>query len=78
MPITTALSAAPRIESTNERAGVKPVCGKCGTKLDVATAAEGKPVIVTDATLQRELQAVGDKVIPGGLLGALGSVGHTR
>jgi len=39
-------------------------CGKCGTALDGKAAAETKPLIVTDATFQREvLESVGGPVL---------------
>ena len=45
-------------------AGMQPVCGKCGTPLDVGTAAPGQPITVTDETFAREvLEARGVPVL---------------
>jgi thioredoxin 2 len=49
----------------DERAALeqKPVCGKCGAALDLSKTADGpdtsKPRVVTDATLETEIQAGG-------------------
>ncbi|MGH9880381.1 MAG: thioredoxin [Pyrinomonadaceae bacterium] len=44
-----------------------PRCGKCGTPLNVSNVVQdtsnGKPLIVTDATLQRELANAGSKPV---------------
>ena len=44
-----------------------PKCGKCGTELDLSQAPTDaqnlKPIVVTDATFERELSAAADKPI---------------
>ncbi len=40
----------------------RPICGKCGAELNLKAGAQtdaGRPVVVTDATLDSELQAAG-------------------
>jgi len=49
----------------NEKAAdnLKPVCGKCGTELDLTAthkADDGKPVVVTDATFAETVAAAGN------------------
>lgn len=47
-------------------ASLQPKCGRCGTPLDVSGAAaqdSGKPIAVTDDTIDAILQSAGDKPV---------------
>jgi len=42
----------------------QPICGRCGTKLDLSAGSNGShPLEVTDATFQKVLQEAGDKPV---------------